>query len=303
MQGSPIEYFNPGLGKIEVEAVYGENFLRWAYGNPIGRLTVELAVKRAWFSRWYGRKMDQPGSASKIAPFIDTYGLDVAEFADPVASFASFNEFFYRKLKTGARPIHADPDTAVFPADGRHLVIPNVDEANTFYIKGQGFDLKSFLADEPASQTFSGGSMLISRLCPVDYHRYHFPVAGMAGAPRLINGSLRSVSPLALRRKLAILWENKRMSTVIDSPVFGKVLMMEIGATCVGSIHPTAGPGSVEKGDEKGYFSFGGSCTVTLFQPGRIVFEDVLLTHSAASREVYARMGEAAGRSPIGQSV
>ncbi|MFO8028085.1 MAG: archaetidylserine decarboxylase [Opitutales bacterium] len=291
----PIQYYNRETGGIETETVYGEGFLRWAYGNPLGRLTVELAVKRAWFSRWYGWRMDRPASRAKIKPFIEDYGLDPAEFADPVESFASFNEFFYRRLKPEARPVDPAPETAVFPAEGRHLAVPDIDEAETFYVKGQRFDRRSFLADDALAAEFKGGAMLVSRLCPVDYHRYHFPVGGEAGAPVPINGPLYSVSPLALRRNLAILWENKRLRTLIDSPAFGKVVLMEIGATCVGSIHSTSTAGAVEKGREKGYFSFGGSCVVTLFQAGRIRFDADLLEHSARSIEVYAKVGERCG--------
>lgn len=289
---APISYYNPRSGEIEVEAVYGEDFLRWAYGNPLGRLTVELAVKRAWFSRWYGRKMDKPASKAKVQPFLDEYGVDATEFAEPVESFKTFNEFFYRKLREEARPICSDEDWAVLPADGRHLAIPEVDSSDTFYIKGQKFDLSSFLADDVLAAEFTGGSMLISRLCPVDYHRYHFPVSGAAETPVLINGPLKSVSPLALRRNLSILWENKRSRTVVESSAFGRTVVMEIGATCVGSMHSTYQTGPVAKGQEKGYFSFGGSCIVTLFQAERVRFNQVLLEHSAEAREVYARIGE-----------
>ena len=298
MPDTPIQYFNRHTGRIETEAVYGGGFLRWAYGNPLGRLTVELAVKRAWFSRWYGWRMNRPGSRSKIAPFIEAYGLDPAEFADPVDSFGSFNEFFYRKLKPELRPVDADPRTAVFPADGRHLAIAKIDAADTFYIKGQRFDLRAFLGDDALAGEFASGAMLLSRLCPVDYHRYHFPLAGEAGVPVPIHGPLYSVSPIALRRRLSVLWANKRVRTIVDSPVFGKVVFMEIGATCVGSIHATAPAGRVDKGQEKGYFSFGGSCLATLFQSGRIRFDSDLLAHSARSTEVYAKVGERFGEKP-----
>ncbi len=291
----PIQYFNRRSGRVETESVYGEGFLRWAYGNPLGRLSVQLAVKRAWFSRWYGWRMDQPASRARIAAFIQDYGLDTSEFSEPLDAFASFNEFFYRRLKPEARPLDSEPGVAVFPADGRHLAIQAVDQADRFYLKGQRFDLESFLGDAALAEDFRGGSMLISRLCPVDYHRYHFPLAGVAGAPSLINGHLRSVSPLALRRELAILWENKRMRTEIESPGFGKVVMLEIGATCVGSIHATFAAGRVEKGQEKGYFSFGGSCVVTLFQRGSIEFDPDLLEHAGRSIEVYGQVGARMG--------
>lgn len=292
---APIRYFNRSTGTIDTEDVYGEGFLRWAYGNPLGRLTVAVAVKRAWFSRWYGWRMDQPKSREKVEPFLAEYGLDAEEFADPVASFGSFNEFFYRKLAPGARPIESGSEIAVFPADGRHLVIPEVDSADSFYIKGQRFDLDAFIGDAALASGFKGGALLISRLCPVDYHRFHFPVSGESGAAELLPGSLRSVSPLALRRSLSILWENRRERTVIDSADFGKVLVMEIGATCVGGIHQTYTAGSVEKGAEKGYFSFGGSCVATVFQAGAVEFDSDLVDYSADATEVYALMGERCG--------
>jgi Phosphatidylserine decarboxylase len=239
--------------------------------------------------------MNRPASRAKVRPFIRDYGLDAEEFADPVEHFGSFNEFFHRRLRPGARPVAEADEAAVFPADGRHLAIAVVDTARQFYLKGQRFDLPAFLRDPELAGQFAGGAMLISRLCPVDYHRYHFPVAGTAAAPVAIDGDLRSVSPLALRRHLEIFWENKRCRTAIESPRFGRVLVVEIGATCVGSIHSTFTPGAVAKGEEKGYFAFGGSCVVTLFQRGRIRFDADLLAQTEAGREVYAKMGERCG--------
>lgn len=294
---APIEFYNRATGEVETEDVYGERFLRWAYGNPLGRLSVALAVKRLWFSRWYGWRMDRPKSRAKVASFIESYGVDPEEFADPVESYGTFNEFFYRQLKPAARPVDADPRTAVFPADGRHLAVGDLDAADRFYIKGQSFDLSKFVGDDALAKRFAGGSMIISRLCPVDYHRYHFPVGGQADAVRILDGSLRSVSPLALRRHLSILWENRRARTLVDSPEFGKVLVMEVGATCVGGMHSTFEPGRVEKGGPKGYFSFGGSCVTTIFQNGAIRLDADLLEQAAQGREVYARMGERCGQS------
>ncbi|MEC9228169.1 MAG: phosphatidylserine decarboxylase, partial [Verrucomicrobiota bacterium] len=212
---APIEFYNRNTGAIESEEVYGEGFLRWAYGNPLGRITVSVAVKRHWFSKWYGWRMNRQNSRKKILDFIERYDVDTGEFADPVESFKTFNQFFYRHLRAESRPIDPDPVVAVFPADGRHLAIENLDEANQFYIKGQSFNLAKFIGDCELANEFSGGSLLISRLCPVDYHRYHFPVCGVAGDIQMLEGSLRSVSPLALRRKLSILWENRRARTLV----------------------------------------------------------------------------------------
>lgn len=294
---APIEFYNRNTGAIESEEVYGEGFLRWAYGNPLGRITVSVAVKRHWFSRWYGWRMNRENSRKKIADFIGRYDVDTSEFADTVESFNTFNQFFYRHLRAESRPIDPDPVVAVFPADGRHLAIENVDANDQFYIKGQSFNLAKFIGDCELANEFSGGSLLISRLCPVDYHRYHFPVCGVVGDIQMLKGSLRSVSPLALRRKLSILWENRRARTLVESQQFGKVLVIEVGATCVGGMHSTFKPGLVQKGSEKGYFSFGGSCVTTIFQKGTVRFDTDLVENSAQGREVYVKMGQRCGSS------
>ena len=293
-----IRYFHRAKQTIETENVYGEKWLRWTYGGAAGNFALELLVKRPFLSRYYGWRMSRKFSAKDVIPFITKYDLDVDEFAKSAFSFTSFNDFFYRALKAGARPIAAPENDriAVLPADGRHLAFANVDAATGFYAKGQRFDLASFLGDEALAREFAGGGMLISRLCPVDYHRFHFPVAGTPGESRLINGWLYSVSPIALRRQLRYLWENKRMITLVDSPAFGRVAVCEIGATMVGSIAQTYVNGrAVKKGAEKGMFKFGGSCVVTLFAPGRIRFDADLLQHSANNLEVYALMGQRLG--------
>ncbi len=296
MPAEPIRYFHRAKKTIETEQVYGEKWLRWTYGTVPGRFALWLLVKRAFVSRYYGWKMSLSASANRVLPFIVDYDLNVDEFAKKAFAFKSFNDFFYRALKEGARPIAAGENVAVLPADGRHLAFQNVETAAGFYAKGQKFSLESFLGDKALAAEFAGGSLLISRLCPVDYHRFHFPVAGSPTEPRLINGWLYSVNPIALRQSLSYLWENKRVVTVVESPVFGRVAVVEIGATMVGSILQTFVPGrAVGKGEEKGLFKFGGSCVVTIFQRDRIKLDADLVQHSAAGLEVYAKMGDRLG--------
>jgi phosphatidylserine decarboxylase len=295
MSAAPITFFNRLTQRLETEAVYGEGFLRFTYESPLGALPLHTLVKRAAFSRWYGSRMDAPVSRAKIAPFLATYGVDTGEFADAPDSFRTFNEFFYRKLRPQARPIAPGEDVISLPADGRHLVLPDIAECDNFFIKGTRFELAALLRDAALALRYAHGSMLISRLCPVDYHRFHFPCAGIPGATRLINGPLYSVSPIALRRRASIHWENKREITVLRTSNLGDVLLLEVGATCVGSIVQTYTPGAaIEKGAEKGYFRFGGSCFITIFEPGKIKFSDDLIEHSRVGREVYARMGDVA---------
>ncbi len=292
----PIRYYNRHSGTLETEQVYGESFLRWSYGNPLGAISLNAFVKRPFFSKWYGRKMSTPQSAARVAPFIQTYGLDPSDFADSPDSYRSFNEFFYRKLKPSARPIDADPASVTFPADGRHLGFQDASAIRGVFVKGQKFDLAALLGDTQLAARYAGGALVLSRLCPVDYHRFHFPVAGVPGETQLIKGPLFSVNPIALRQRLSYLWTNKRTVTKVQTERLGVVICMEIGATCVGTICQTFTPGQpVAKGAEKGYFAFGGSSTLTLFEPGRVNLDRDLLEHSARQTELYARIGSRMG--------
>jgi phosphatidylserine decarboxylase len=295
----PIRFYHRSKKIIEEERMYGESWVRFAYENPVGPFFVWLMTRRAFFSQWYGWKMNKTASALRILPFISTYGVDVDEFAKSAFAYKTFNEFFYRALKPTARPIAPGDRVAVLPADGRHLAFANADATPGYYVKGQKFSVAELLGDAALAQKFSGASILISRLCPVDYHRFHFPVAGTPGESRLINGWLYSVSPIALRRNLRYLVENKREITLVESPVFGTVAVIEVGATNVGSIRQSFVPGrAVVKGEEKGLFAFGGSCVITLFQRGRIRFDADLLASSADLIEVYAKMGDRLGEAP-----
>ncbi len=292
----PIRYFNRHTQAIETEQVYGERFLRWAYGNPLGAIALAALIKRRVFSQWYGCRMSTPESAARIQPFIARYGLDPAEFADPPDSYVSFNEFFYRKLKPAARPIDADAASVVFPADGRHLGFERAADIQGVFVKGQRFDLAALLGDAQLAARYADGTLVLSRLCPVDYHRFHFPVAGTPGATRTLDGPLFSVSPIALRQHLEYLWTNKRTFTRLETQRFGTVLLLEIGATCVGTIAQTFhADNPVAKGEEKGYFAFGGSSTITLFEPGAIRLDADLREHSAKQTELYARVGSRMG--------
>lgn len=292
----PIRFFNRYTQQLETESVYGESYLRWTYENPFGRLSLNLLVKRSLFSAWYGWRMDRPSSKARIAPFIDRYGINMGECRSEADRFETFNDFFYRELNDEARPIVSDSRSICLPADGRHLAIPDLSNVERVYVKGQSFDLGSFLGEESLAERFQGGSMVISRLCPVDYHRFHSPVEGQLREFRSVNGPLYSVSPIALRRNVGFLWENKRELAVIDTEDIGRVAFVAIGATCVGRIRMTRSPGdSIAKGEEMGYFAFGGSCVATIFERNAVCLEDDLIEHSARELEVYARMGDRLG--------
>jgi phosphatidylserine decarboxylase len=296
--GQPIEVFNRTTGSVEREAVLGERWLRWVYENPVGRCVLPVLARRALFSRFYGWRMDRPGSARLIGGFIEEFGLDVREFAEPPGACRTFNEFFARRLAPKARPIDPDPRAVVFPADGRHLGFSDLGAVERIYAKGQTLALDELLGDKALAARFARGSLVISRLCPTDYHRFHFPCEGRLLSTRPIAGSLYSVNPIAVRRSLRHLVGNKRVVSVLESPRCGTVVMVEIGATCVGTIVASVQPGAeVRTGDEKGFFRFGGSCVMTLFEPGRVEWAKDLREQTALGRELLARMGDTMGRS------
>ena len=298
MDKEPIQIYNRESKCVEVEQVYGEAWLRWVYETPIGRLALLLFVRRAIFSKLMGWRMNMRASSRKILPFVLKYNIDSGEFSKNVLLYRTFNEFFSRGLKKEARPVTPGDHIAILPADGRHLVFPDVSAANGFWVKGRKFSLNELLGSVELARRFENGAMLISRLAPVDYHRFHFPVSGIPSVPQKINGYLYSVNPIALRQNIRYLIENKRSLTLIDSPEFGQVAMVEIGATAVGSIQNLYAEGiRVQKGESKGFFEFGGSCVITLFQKGRIQFSDDLLEQSSMHRETYALMG-----TPLGEA-
>jgi len=294
----PITFKNRHTGQIETEQVYGEAWLQRIYGNPLGKVALHALVKRSIFSKIYGWAMDRPSSIQRIAPFIETYKLDTSEFADEnIESYKSFNDFFYRKLKSSARPIDQQTDCAILPADGRHLGFQNISNIKGVFAKGQTFDLDTFVGNRSLAERYKNGVLVCSRLCPVDYHRFHFPVSGIPTEPTLINGSLFSVNPYALRRNVSYLWQNKRQRVSIDAGPFGLVTVVAIGATNVGTIVETYSPNSpVIKGEEKGYFRFGGSFIATLFEPNRFRREVDLIAAGENQQELFAKMGSRLGR-------
>lgn len=297
-----IFYIDRQTKKICKEKVYGKYFLDILYGKTwlsklVGPFFLRLFTQFHVFSKIYGILQKSPFSRCKIRKFIRCFDVDVKEFADPVDSFRSFNDFFIRRLKPSARPIAGGNDIAILPADGRCLVFDNISTCDGFVVKGVKFSLGEFVADPELARQFAGGGMAIIRLCPSDYHRYHFPITCIPQEPIPVKGALYSVNPIALKKDSGIFAKNKRVLTELVSKSFGTVLFVEVGATYVGSIHQTFIPCEpYAKGDEKGYFSFGGSCIVLLFEPGRIQFDQDLLEASQKKMEVLALMGQTLGR-------
>lgn len=293
-------YFIDRKSKKKIrEAIPGKSSIQFLYSNStLAKWLRPLICHFPLFSTLYSYFQKTKSSQKKIRPFIKKYAIDTSEFLDPVESYSSFNDFFIRKLKPSARPITSGNDTAILPADGRYLAFHNFHQEKGIVVKGEKFSLKTLIDDEKLAHKYQEGSLLIARLAPVDYHRFHFPCNCNPSKARLINGPLYSVNPLALNYNIRILSENKRMITHLQTHLFGTILFIEVGATNVGTIHQNYQPEKhYAKGDEKGYFSFGGSCILLFFEPNRIQFDSDLLENTRSGIETYAHMGESLGQS------
>ncbi|MDR0727485.1 MAG: phosphatidylserine decarboxylase [Puniceicoccales bacterium] len=289
-----VQFYNRYTGKIETETICGEWFIRLAYGTFPGRLLQRLIFSWPIFSRIAGWYANWPGSAKKIQPFVDRYAIRLDEIQSKISQFESFNEFFCRQLKPNTRPIVPGRNKVAAPCDGRYFFIPNLDVRWKISLKGRRIRLKGLIDDGELAKKFQGGSALIGRLCPVDYHRFHFPCDGIPSKAKHIGGWLHSVHPLALRR-ISVFGKNKRTLTRIISHA-GEVLMVEVGATFVGSIHQNyVSHKHVKKGTEKGFFSFGGSTVILIFEPNMFTPCDDINRLSEKNLETYIRMGDHIG--------
>ncbi len=289
---APIKYIERESGQVKTEKVPGEKWLVWLYDSPVGEATLWALAKRKLVSSVYGYMMDRPSSAKKIDPFIEDFDIDMNEAQQQ--EFNSFNEFFIRKLKDDARPVDTGANIVVSPADGKVMAYADISNSD-FIIKGYRFDVVSFLDNPDLAQEYADGALLIIRLAPPDYHRFHFPVGGNLAATKKIDGYYYSVNPIALRKMAEIFWLNKREYTVISNPLFGDVVMAEVGATMVGSIKQTYEGSFAQKGEEKGYFEFGGSTVVLLFEKGKVDIDDDLLINTAKGYETTVKMGDRIG--------
>jgi phosphatidylserine decarboxylase len=296
-----ITYIDRSTGQEKEEKVYGRFFINLLYGQGLfsqiaAPFLLPLLSRCSLPSKVYGALQKSRLSKCKIAPFISKFQIDTSEFLEPVSHFNSFNDFFIRKLKPSARPIALGDKTAILPADGRYLVYDHIGLSDGFFVKGKKFCLTTLLCDAKLADKYANGSMVIARLAPVDYHRFHFPVACIPSHPKPIEGHLFSVNPSALKKHSQILAENRRVITSLQTDHFGTLLFVEVGATNVGTIHQTFTPNTpCSKGEEKGYFSFGGSSLILLFEPNKIRFDADLINASAKRIEVLGRMGQTLG--------
>ncbi|HUO83050.1 MAG TPA: archaetidylserine decarboxylase [Gammaproteobacteria bacterium] len=244
----------------------------------ISRLVHRAARARA---RWWKNAL--------IRAFVRGYAVELAEAAVPDPSaYESFNDFFTRALKPGARPLPADPDALISPADGELARFGSVVDGTLMQAKRHWFRLDELLGGDPAlAARFAGGPFATLYLAPRDYHRVHAPLSGRLCEMILVPGRLFSVNDTTARVVPRLFCRNERVVTVFETDA-GPLAVVLVGALCVGSIetvwagevtpgsgralrrwvYPASGTGAVqlERGAELGRFNMGSTVIVLLAQ-------------------------------------
>ncbi|XP_066315901.1 phosphatidylserine decarboxylase proenzyme 2-like [Miscanthus floridulus] len=302
---SHILVFDRRTKRIVEEVIDGKIVLsmRALYQSKVGLTLINTGVKDLLknLSEKQGKKMNSPESAKDIPKFLELFKgqINMDEVKDPIESFKTFNEFFIRGLKPGARPIaHGDQDSvATCAADSRLMAFSSVDESTRLWIKGRKFSIEGLLGTSVHSDALSNGSLVIFRLAPQDYHRFHVPVSGIVEKFVEIPGCLYTVNPIAVNSKYCnVFTENKRVVSIISTSEFGKVAFVAIGATMVGSITFVKKEGDyIHKGDAFGYFSFGGSTVICVFEKDAIQLDADLVANSERSLETLVSVGMTLG--------
>ena len=271
----------------------GEGALRFAYETLLGRTLWPVLFGSKLISAFMGRRYDSPKSKSAIKELAAIPGCQVDEAEKSIDEYSSFNEFFTRRLKPGARPLG---DGFVSPADGRLMLYLNADADQPFPLKGARQTLRTVFGPKGTPSVPAGRyDIAVFRLAPVDYHRFHFPWTCRTPEPaQVIPGKYHSVNPIALLRDPDVYADNERQIVRCEAD-FGTFWLVDVGAFGVGTIVQTYTGLEHQKGDEKGYFKFGGSTVILIVEAGKIKFDDDLIRNSAQGLETRIFFGERVG--------
>lgn len=295
-----IKIYNRETKQYDIEDIAGKKYLEWCYNSTLGENITNIFIKKKLFTKFYGSYCNTKLSQKKIFSYIDDFNVDMSISQKQASDFKNFNEFFIRKLTPEARPIPSETNILMSPGDGRLTAFTNIDINKLVQIKDITYSLKELLGDDPIADKYANGVCIILRLCPLDYHRFHFVDSGVCSETHKIPGHYYSVNPIALEKIQKLFCQNKREWSIFKSENFDDILHVEVGATCVGTILQTYTPNiHVSKGDEKGYFKFGGSTTILFFKKDTISIDADILEQSNLGFETRVLIGERIGKRDI----
>lgn len=268
--------------------------LRFLYKNPLGRPILWVLTRR-FVSVAVGAFMNSALSRCMIGRFIRKNGIDMSKYEE--RKFCSYNDFFTRRLKKCE--FDRNPVSFCSPCDSK-LTVFQVAENRCFTIKGVDYTVSELIKDENIANQFCGGYIMIFRLCVDDYHRYCYFDSGKKGPNIYIPGEFHTVRPIAAENA-EIYRRNCREYTVMQTDNFGLAVQIEVGAMMVGRIKNLHGDGyEFQKGEEKGYFEFGGSTIALLVQEDAVKIDEDILKNTNEGFETVVRCGERIGTRYIG---
>ncbi len=290
----PIQFVDRRTGEIVTESVMGNGALKFAYETLLGRTLWSVLFGSKTISAWMGKRYDSPKSKKAIQTLAAIPGCQVDEAEKPIEDYQSFNEFFTRRLKPGARPIG---EGVVSPADGRLMLYLNADADRPFPLKGATKNLREVFGPNGAADVTEGRyDIAVVRLAPVDYHRFHFPYdCKTPESVQVIPGEYHSVNPIALLKRPDVYADNERQILACEAD-FGRFWLVDVGAFGVGTIVQTYTGEQHAKGDEKGWFKFGGSTVILITRTGALTYDDDIVRNSANGLETCVRCGEQIAR-------
>lgn len=279
-------------GRVFVEEERTESLIKSIYSSPVSRACMKILCM-PFISKAGGILLSTKLSAAFADLYAQKNGIDMFDYEDK--QYLSFNDFFTRKIKPGRRLIDADKNALVCPSDGK-VSAYSISDTDIFVIKNSVYSAASLLRDKKLAKKYEGGTAVVIRLTPDDYHHYIYPADGVKSHDRHISGRLNTVRPI-INEYEPVFKENSRTYCMIRTKAFGDVIQMEVGAMMVGKItNRTAAKAAVKKGEEKGYFEFGGSTIVLLLEKGKANVCADLLENTAKGMETKLRMGEVIAR-------
>lgn len=290
--------FNRSTQQLESEISGNTGGLQFLYNSLPGKI-LNPFIARHFVSKTYSRFVRSRRSIMKIASFIKEYNIDISEVQDELRSFSSLNDFFIRRLKPEARPIDHERTHLISPADAR-LFVFNLAEKNTLPVKGYWYELEEFVDSKKLADEYADGWCFVYRLAPCDYHRFSYIDDGRQESVVRIKGALHSVNPIALSSVNALMSKNYREMTILQTRNFGKVLHFEVGALMVGRVVLlNRSAYGFRKGEEKGWFEFGGSTIVQFFRKTAVLPDADLTGLSSKGIETRVKLGEKVGMALI----
>lgn len=272
-----------------------DKFLADIYGSVWGRALMKF-LGNPVFSKASRVLLNSGISVKAVDAFAKKNNIDMSEYED--REFKSFNDFFTRKIKSGKRFFTKDENLLCSPCDGK-ISAYEITNSSMFVVKNSVYTVQSLLRDSKLADRYNGGAALIIRLSVDDYHRYSYPCSGIKSRNRKIKGVLHTVNPV-VSKYLPVYLENSREYCMIRSPKFGDVIQMEVGALMVGKItNDVISKCRVSKGEEKGFFEFGGSTVILLVEKDKVRICDDLFENTRHGFETVIRQGGVLGESLI----